>query len=109
MILQGEIVIVGNMEKKGTMKIWHSVIIGVAIVIGFTVNGISKAYSEQERYQRGYELQMRMLEITPHAVGLGEEHLLYMPRISYNDLSINVKPEFYRYDGTELQKIRMTD
>ena len=91
-----------------SMKIWHSVIIGLAIVIGFVLHaGISKI-PEAIKIQRGYEMQIRMIEMTPKEIAVGDSKLLYLPSISYKGLSINVDYKFFKYQDDKLVRVSLT-
>ena len=90
------------------MKIWHSVIIGIAIIIGFALHAAIRSIPDHAKMQRGYEMQVRMLEMTPQELTIGDTSVLYLPRISYRDLSIDVNYEFYTYADGQLRKVNMT-
>jgi hypothetical protein len=96
------------MNKGANMKTSHSIAIGFSIVIGFVLHGAIKAWPEYARNQRGYDLQIRMMEMTPREMSMGDTTVLYMPRISYSEFTIDVDYEFYRYDGTELKQVKLT-
>ena len=90
------------------MKLWHSIVIGISIIIGFVAHAGIKAYSEHERTQRSYELQIRMLEMRPVELSIGGANVLYLPKISYRDLSIDVNYEFYTYSDGALKKLTLS-
>ena len=90
------------------MKLWHSVIIAVGIIVGLVAHGMIRAWPEQERQRRGYEMQLRMLEVMPREIAVGDAKVLYLPRISYRNLSIDVNYEFYTYVDGELKQVKMT-
>jgi hypothetical protein len=90
------------------MKIWHSIIIAIAIIVGFALHAAIRSIPEHARAQRGYEMQVRMMEMTPRELIIGDTSVLYLPRISYRDLSIDVNYEFYTYADGELKKVNMT-
>ena len=90
------------------MKLWHTAIIGVSIIAGFALHSAIKALPERTKVQRGYEMQIRMMEMTPREITVGDVSVLYLPRISYRDLSIDVNYEFYAYVDGELKQVELT-
>ena len=86
-------------------KIQHSIIIGIAIIIGFLLHAAISKIPEVLKIQRGYEKQIRMMEITPKEFEIGSTTLLYIPRISYKGLAIDVDYKFYRYQDDSLVQI----
>jgi len=89
------------------IKIQHSIIIGIAIIIGFVLHAAISKIPEALKIQRGYEKQIRMMEITPKEFNIGGTSLLYLPRISYKGLTIDVDYEFYRYQDDSLVQISL--
>ena len=63
---------------------------------------------DREKIRRGYEMQVRMMEVKPKEVKVGGDSLLYLPRISYHNLSIDVDYHFYAYENGNLKKIKLT-
>lgn len=95
------------MDEGRGMKLKHSIIIGIAIVVGLVLHAAVKSLPEYTRLRQGYEMQVRMMEMRPTEITVGSASMLYLPRISYRGLSIDVDYEFYAYvDGT-LRKIDM--
>ena len=90
------------------MKAWHSIMIAIGIVVGFVLHSVIQSFSEHARARRGYEMQVRMMEMTPREITVGDASVLYLPRISYRDLSIDVDYEFYTYVDGELKQVRLT-
>ena len=90
------------------MKLWHTAIIGISIVVGLALHSAIKALPEHAKAQRGYEMQVRMMELTPKEISLGDTSVLYLPRISYRNLSIDVDYEFYSYVDGELKQLNLT-
>jgi hypothetical protein len=90
------------------MKLWHTVIIGIAIIAGFALHSAIRTLPEHAKVRRGYEMQVRMMEMTPKEITIGDTSVLYLPKISYRNLSIDVDYEFYSYVDGELKKINLT-
>ena len=90
------------------MKIWHSIIIGIAVILGCFLHSTISALPEREKIRRGYEMQVRVMEMTPREIKIGDATLLYLPRIRYRDLSIDVDYEFYTYEEGQLKKLKLT-
>ena len=90
------------------MKLWHSIIIGIAIIAGFILHSAIKTLPKHAEARRGYELQVRMMEMTPKEIAIGDTSILYLPKISYRNLSIDVDYEFYSYVEGKLKKIDLT-
>lgn len=90
------------------MKLWHSVIIGIAIIIGFVLHAAIKTIPECIKLRNGKEMQVRMMEMSPKEIKLGETSVLYLPRISYMDTSIDVNYEFYSFVGGTLKRVKLT-
>ncbi len=84
------------------MKLLHTVIIAIAIIIGFVLFGFIKSSPEREKIRRGYEMQVRMLEMEPREIRIDGNSLMYLPRVSYQGLSIDVDYEFYKYTDNKL-------
>lgn len=53
-------------------------------------------------------MQVRMMEMTPKEITFGDVSLLYLPRISYRNQSIDVNYEFYLYVDGELKQVKLT-
>jgi len=88
-------------------KMWHSVVIGLAIVIGCVLHAAVSKIPEALKIQRGYAMQVRMMEMTPKEIVIGDTSLLYLPKISYRGLSIDVDYKFYRYEANSLVQISL--
>jgi len=88
-------------------KIWHSIIIGIAIVIGFVLHAAVSKIPEAIKIQRGYEMQVRMMEMTPKEITVSDSKLLYLPSISYKGLSIDVDYKFFKYQDDSLVQISL--
>lgn len=89
------------------MKLWHSVIIGVAIIAGLVLHASIKAIPEMSRDRRGAEMQVRMMEMTPKEIKVGETTFLYLPSVSYHDLSISVDYKFFAYVDGQLKQVKL--
>ncbi|MCF7957736.1 MAG: hypothetical protein K9M57_04730 [Phycisphaerae bacterium] len=87
------------------MKIWHSIIIGSAIVMGFGLHAAIKTIPEFVMEYRMHEMQVKMTEMTPKEITVGDTSLLYLPEISYRNLNINVDYKFYTYVDGKLKKV----
>ncbi len=96
------------MKKKTKMGIKQSIVIGISIIIGFVLYGVISKIPEAMKVQRGYQMQIRMMEMVPKEITVNNGKLLYLPRISYKGLSINVGYEFYKYQDNKLIQINLT-
>ena len=91
-----------------SMKIQHSIVIGIAIVIGFVLHAAIGQIPEAMKIQRGYEMQVRMMEMTPKEITVSDSKLLYLPSISYRGLSIDVDYKFFKYQDDRLVQVSLT-
>ena len=89
------------------MKIWNSIIIGLAIILGLAAFGISLKTPEMIRDCRAYQMQMKMMEMEPQKIELDDQVLLYLPRVSYQGLHVDINYEFYYYVSNERKLIQV--
>jgi len=89
------------------MKFKHSILIGLSIILSVGIYSGTKFLADYLKTKRGHEMQIRMMEIQPKEVTIGDQKVLYLPRISYRDLTIDVNFEFYSIIDGELRKLHI--
>ena len=52
-------------------------------------------------------MQVRMMEMTPKEIEISGTSLLYLPRISYRGLTIDVDYKFYKYQDDSLVQVSL--
>ena len=90
------------------MKIQHSILIGIAIVVGFVLHAAISKIPDAMKIRKASEMQIRMMEMTPKEITVGDSKLLYLPSISYKDLTIDVDAKFFKYQDDKLIQVVLT-
>ena len=87
------------------MRVLEAVIVGILIVVGLVIHGVLTRPAADTRpgvQTNDRDVQIKMMEMHPRAVVLGDQHLLVVPRVSFQNNNVSVNHTFYRMQGNQL-------